>query len=114
MAIPTNTNVDNFDRWLALANEDPEAFEGLRRELIDAAIARAPKERRQRLRCLQWRIEKERDKAKTPMAACISISGMMWDALVGDNGLLDTLRSAPKDPLKHRGTLLKFPERQRD
>ena len=100
----------DFDRWAQLAREDPDRFEALRRELIDEAIARAPSHRRPRLRGLQWRVDTTRWLAPNPMAACVSISKMMWDSLAGDDGLLDSLRTGPPRrskpakvmPLSHR------------
>jgi hypothetical protein len=81
----------DFDRLRLLAARDPAAFEAKRREVIEAAIARAPLDRQQRLRGLQWRVEQVRRRAPNPMAACIALSGMMWDAVTGQGGLLETL-----------------------
>ncbi len=77
----------NFDEMRALAVRDPEAFEARRKAVIEEAIARAPERRRERLRGLQWRIEQVRSLAANPMDACISLSGMMWDAVTGEQGL---------------------------
>lgn len=73
------SNHIDFDYWRQLAEDDPERFENLRSETLETCINRASNAQQPRLRCLQWRIDRMRDKAKTPMAACISISGMMWD-----------------------------------
>lgn len=80
-----------------LADSDPEAFEHRRRELIDAVIARAPARRRQRLRGLQWRVDQVRSRSSNPLAACISLSDMMWEAFAGSNGLVETLRGNRED-----------------
>jgi hypothetical protein len=85
----------NFDAWVQLAREDPDRFESMRRQVVDHAIERAPPHRRERLRGLQWRIDRTRELAPNPMAACVSISQMMWDSLTGRDGLLDTLRAGP-------------------
>lgn len=69
----------DFEAWSKLAKRDPETFENLRTRMLDACIARASEERQQRLRCLQWRINQVRNSASNPMAACISISDMMWE-----------------------------------
>jgi hypothetical protein len=81
-----------FDEWASLAHSNPAAFEALRQTLIEHFIAQAPEERRQRLRCLQWRIEQERARCKTPFSACISISRMMWDKVLAPGGLMDQLQ----------------------
>lgn len=85
----------DFDTLCALAAADPAAFEVRRQEVIDAAIGRASPERQQRLRGLQWRIEQVRSRASSPLSACISLSDMMWEAVAGEEGLLDALRNGP-------------------
>ncbi|MDA1106976.1 MAG: DUF3135 domain-containing protein [Proteobacteria bacterium] len=82
-----------FDTWLALANSDPEAFEKQRQDIVNQAIAGAPAGQQQRLRGLQWRIDKVRERSSTPLSACIRISGMMWDAVFGNGGLVDSLQA---------------------
>ena len=71
----------DFDHWSQLAQDDPEGFEKLRNKTIEFHISQATKAHQTRLRCLQWRIDRIRETANSPMAACISISGMMWDSL---------------------------------
>ncbi|MDO9371211.1 MAG: DUF3135 domain-containing protein [Gammaproteobacteria bacterium] len=83
----------DFDTWSALASSDPEAFEKQRQDIVNQAIAGAPAGQQQRLRGLQWRIDKVRERSGTPLAACIRISGMMWDAVLGDGGLVDSLQA---------------------
>ncbi|VAW79041.1 hypothetical protein MNBD_GAMMA15-2576 [hydrothermal vent metagenome] len=80
-----------FDDWAELAQSDPEAFEARRKQAIDALIARMPEHKQQRMRCLQWKIDQVRDRTKSPMAACIKLSEMMWDSLTGPGGLKDAL-----------------------
>ena len=81
----------DFDAWSAVARNDPAAFETLRSEAIEAAIARAPAASRDRLRRLQWRIDQERRLAPTPLAACERISHMMWRRVTGPAGLTERL-----------------------
>ncbi|HHO68488.1 MAG TPA: DUF3135 domain-containing protein [Gammaproteobacteria bacterium] len=106
----TTPRVD-FDQWAELARRDPEAFEARRSELIEAAINRLPADRRQRMRCLQWKIDQVRARSGTPMAACIRISEMMWDSLVGPGGLQEALQRLGDDrpgPLPE-ARVLEFP-----
>jgi hypothetical protein len=70
----------DFDRWMELARKDPEKFESMRLEAIDEVIQSVSGERQMHLRRLQWRIDRARERAGTPMAATIAISKMMWDA----------------------------------
>jgi hypothetical protein len=86
----------DFDGWCRLATEDPQTFERLRSRRIEEAIASAPAARQQRLRCLQWRIEQERRRAPSALAACVSLSHMMWDSLAGENGLIDALHCSTR------------------
>lgn len=75
-----NSNFD-FDEWLELSKRDPESFESRRLQEIEELISSAPEDKQHRLRCLQWKIDRVRDKMTTPMAACVAISDMMWDSL---------------------------------
>ena len=90
MAIHSTAKMD-FDAWSAMARSDPKAFESMRLAAIEAAIGSAPAAKRERLRRLQWRIDQERRLARTPMAACLRISRMMWRQVLGPGGLHDRL-----------------------
>lgn len=70
----------NFDKLKEMAQNNPTELERLRIELCEQLIHQAPEQYRRRLRGLQFRIDMERRKAKSPMAACITISGMMHDS----------------------------------
>jgi len=79
----------DFDTWSEIARTDPQAFEEMWVARIQSVIDGAPEANRERLRCLQWRIDQERRLARTPLAACLKISDMMWRAVLGPNGLKD-------------------------
>lgn len=81
----------DFDQLRCLAETDPAAFERLRQALIDEAISRAAPDRRQHLRALQWRIDQARRRCRNPLTACVILSNMMWDSVVGKQGLLRAL-----------------------
>lgn len=83
----------DFDAWRKLASEDPDEFERKRQATIDEFLRNVPESKRRRLRGLQFRIDMERRRARTPMGACIKISSMMWDSLVGPEGLTTALNS---------------------
>lgn len=70
----------DFEQWFELSKNDPESFELQRIQSIEEFIESVPEERRQRLRCLQWRIDQVRDRTSTPLEACVAISDMMWDS----------------------------------
>ena len=81
----------DFEQWARLARQDPQTFEQLRHRLLDAHIARSSSTHRERLRCLQWRIDRLREQASNPMAACVQISNLMWTTF-------DQLEKAYQDP----------------
>jgi len=81
----------DFDQFSKLAKSDPEGFEAKRAELIEQMIQRMPAHKQHRMRCLQWKIDQVRNQASNPMAACIKLSEMMWDSLVGPGGLCEVL-----------------------
>ena len=87
----THDSLVDFDQFSKLAKSDPEAFEAKRAELIEQMIQRMPAHKQHRMRCLQWKIDQVRKQASNPMAACIKLSEMMWDSLVGPGGLREVL-----------------------
>lgn len=91
-----NVRFEEFDDWAELARNDPPAFEARRRAVINDFIANAPERNRQHLRCLQWRIDMERKRASTPLAACYQIYRMMWQSFAGDRGMLAALHDADR------------------
>jgi hypothetical protein len=87
----THKSMVDFDHWAHLAKTDPAAFEIRRAAVIEDVIQRMPRHKQQRMRCLQWKIDQVRSQANNPMAACIKLSEMMWDSLVGPGGLREVL-----------------------
>ena len=73
-------DLPEFDKLREMAQRDPEQLEQLRVQLCDQLIQDAPEQYRRKLRGLQFRVDMERRRAKSPMAACIAISGMMHDS----------------------------------
>ena len=70
-----------FEYLKQLAQNDPAAFEKKRERIVRQFIESAPEDKRQMLDRVQWRVEQERNRASNPVASCIAISKMMWDAL---------------------------------
>lgn len=83
----------DFDDWSKLASTDPVAFENRRQQIINQFILAAPEPQRQRLQCLQWRIDQTRRLSSNSITACIKLSQMMMDSVLGESGLLEALRS---------------------
>lgn len=119
MAVRQRPQVFDFDSWASLARNDPAGFELQRRNIIDAIIERALPRQRRRLRGLQFRIDMERRRARSPMAACVRIQSLMWDSLAGPDGLYERVLllrsdSAPhsycrQESLRRCATILPFP-----
>lgn len=82
----------DYEEWAALARESPAIFEEMRRREIENVIANAPVRVQQRLRGLQWRIDMERQKCANPMAACLRLYSMMWDAVLDEHGFISALQ----------------------
>ena len=81
----------DFEYAKELAKNDPDAFEQYRKETIEAMITSAAEQNQPALRRLQWRIDKERERASNPVAACVKIYQMMWESFAGDYGFVDVL-----------------------
>lgn len=85
----------DFDRWSELARTDPEAFEIKRIKIIGATIAAAPQRNRQQLRQLQWKLDCIRDGSPNPLAACVRMQELLWESVLGDDGLVARLNQLP-------------------
>ena len=77
----SNVQLPDFDTLAALHRNDPEAFEQLRRQLLQEAVAAAPARYRPHLEKVLERIESTHDAAATPMEAAIAASRMMQESL---------------------------------
>ena len=100
----------NFDRWCELARQDPDEFERRRQLAIEQTIVRSIDTTRL-LRGLQWRIDTTRSLARTPLKACIDISGMMWDSLLALDFAFKNPKQIPASQ-HHNAAILQF--RRRD
>ena len=76
------TRLPGFDVLVDMARNDPEGLETLRRSLTNAVIAGASSDTtRRKLEGLQFRVDLERRRAGSPLAAAIRISEMMCHSL---------------------------------
>ena len=73
-------DLPDFDTLLAIHRRDPEQLEKLRTEATNRLLETAPADVRRRLEGLQFRIDMELRRARTPEARCVRLSGMMRDA----------------------------------
>ncbi len=81
----------DFDHWLRLARRDPAAFERRRQAAIAAFLDDLPPARRSRLERLQWRIDMEIRRSRSPMGACIRLYRLMLESCARQQAALDAL-----------------------
>jgi len=71
-----------FDVLVEMARNDPNRLEALRSRLTNDIIESAESEqKRKRLEGLQFRVDVERQRARSPLAATIKISELMCQSL---------------------------------
>ncbi len=87
----------NFDAWKRLAEKDPQAFEEMRKKVVKAEIAKAPKSMQHRLTGMQWRVDMERKRCSNPTQSMIYVYKKMWNSVYGENGLLSALHGNTAD-----------------
>lgn len=95
MQAPQDTDEFDFDRWADLALSDPQAFEIKRTNAVEAIINKASPRTRHKLRQIQWKIDTIRKTSATPLAASVRIQEMMWQSMLGEDGLLACLQRLP-------------------
>ncbi|MDY6828951.1 MAG: DUF3135 domain-containing protein [Pseudomonadota bacterium] len=105
----TPSKLPAFDELKRLAEQDPQALEALRTRLVEEVIENADPESQPRLRGLQFQVDMERRRAKTPMASCIKVSELMQASLLRLQAALNG-DVAPSAPAARPATLLAFPE----
>ena len=101
-----------FDVLVDMARNDPDRLEKLRqrltRHVIDGA---ASEEKKRRLEGLQFRVDMERRKAGSPLAATIRISEMMCHSLADLHKSMVTplVEEVELTELPRSASVLKFP-----
>jgi hypothetical protein len=113
----------DFDYWAKLAQHDPEGFEILRSQYLQDAIERSSPHHRRRLEGLQFQLDLERRRAKTPMAACLKFSEMMMNSLHDEllpllNGLasgsVNTVLERARESTRELARVIPFRKREPD
>lgn len=69
----------DYDEWVALYNQDPEAFEARRSEWNNRIVKSAPSAYQRRLSGLLFQINMEKKRSNNSMDSCIRLSGLMWE-----------------------------------
>ena len=99
-----------------MARNDPQSLENLRRRLTNTVIQSASTdEQRRRLEGLQFRVDMERQRARSPLAATIKISEMMCHSLADlHRSMVTPLVSEAEDEPEKSATVLSFPGARED
>ena len=100
-----------FDVLVDMARNDPQRLETLRLNLTRSVIASADTEqKRKRLEGLQFRVDLERRRARSPLAATIKISEMMCHALADlHRSMVTPLVACENEVLAPCAKILEFP-----
>ncbi len=92
-----NQNIQfDFDYWANIAKVDPDRFESMREAILEDLIEQSPSHMRRRMEGLQWQINQIRITSSNPMASCLRISQLMWNSVLGDQGLITALQTPEK------------------
>lgn len=70
-----------------LAQEDPQAFELLRCELVESFIASAPSRLEPRLRGIQFRVDHVRRLSRSALGSTVEVYQLMWASFLSLNGV---------------------------
>jgi hypothetical protein len=83
--------MEDWEKWVELAREDPEKFERERSAAIEELIMSQPARHRHRSRQLQWKIDAVRKTSPNALCACIRIYDMLMDSVYGPKGLVEAI-----------------------
>lgn len=86
----TITCID-FDTWMQKAKSDPDHFEQMRQQRIEAEIQKAPEDIQERLRCYQWRIDQVRQQYESPMDSYQALERLLWEMVYNPGKLRDAM-----------------------
>jgi hypothetical protein len=97
MSDPTGKPDDfDFEDWRRLHASDPGAFEQRRSAALESVISGAPEHLQKRLRGVQFRLDLERSRAGSDLAACLKAHTLMWDSLTRLREALEQLSVSAK------------------
>ena len=74
-------DLPNFDELMKIAQNDPERLDEIRKQATEALIDSAPSKHQRRLRGVQFQIDMELRRSKSPLDGYIRISNMMNESL---------------------------------
>ncbi len=108
------SHLPDFEVLVDMARNDPQGLEALRQELTREVIATASsQEKRHRLAGLQFRVDMERERAQSPLAATIRISEMMCHSLADlHRSMVTPLEGETTETVTQDAEVIAFPNAQ--
>lgn len=98
----------DFDTLMEMAQKSPDKLELLRKRMIKEVIDGARGSSRRRLEGLQFKIDMEIRRSKTPLASCIRISQMMHESMADLRDYLDVNKTIPQPVLLGSNNVICF------
>jgi len=74
-------DLPNFDELMKIAANDPKRLDEIRKQATESLIESAPDRYQRRLRGVQFQVDMELRRSKSPLDGCIRISNMMNETL---------------------------------
>lgn len=94
------SQLPSFDVLMDLAQNNPEALEAIRQQMSEEIIQDASPGLRHKLEGINFKVNMERQRAKTPLQSCIRITALMHDSFEQMREELDVLFKPVNTPLK--------------
>lgn len=82
LARPQPLELPSHEVLAQLAHDDPQAFENLRRELVDSFIDSAPAKYQPRLNGIQFRVDCERRLSRSALGSTVRVYKLMWESFL--------------------------------
>ena len=100
------SQLPSFDVLMDLAQNNPEQLENIRKSISEEIIQDASPRIRHRLEGINFKVDMERQRSKTPLQSCIRVAALMHDSFTQMREELDTLfQPAPAPYLTNPKTL---------
>lgn len=91
MTQPPRVDLPSHEVLAQLALDNPQAFEALRRDVLDRFIEHAPTRLEARLRGLQFRVDCQRRLSHSALGATVRVYQLMWESFLDLNDGWQTL-----------------------
>ncbi len=85
------SQLPSFDVLMDLARNNPEQLENIRQSMSEEIIQDASPRIRHKLEGINFKVDMERQRSKTPLQSCIRVAALMHDSFSQMREELDTL-----------------------